>query len=203
MHELWRVLVPLDDAQVASLERYLNLLIETNRTMNLTRIVDRDQARLHHIADSLTLLKHLPPETATLADVGSGGGVPGIPLAIARPGLQVTLIESIGKKGNFLREAADGLGLSNVEVVNDRAERVKGRFDVVVCRAVAPVGKLLDWCLPLVAPGGVLLAMKGPRIAEEIAAVEGMLARQKVSVRVHPVTAPGLAGHVVAEVRMK
>src|SRR5690606_17432804 len=99
-------LAPLDDAQVALLERYLDLLESGNAKMNLTRIVDRDGARLHHITDSLTLLKHVPMEARSLADVGSGGGVPGIVLAVARPELKVTLIESISKKARFLSETA-------------------------------------------------------------------------------------------------
>lgn len=201
IHELWRRLEPLDETQIATLERYLDLLIDTNQRMNLTRIVDRDQARLQHIADSLTLLLHIPVEAKRLADVGSGGGVPGIPLAIARPDLEVTLIESIQKKGRFLSSAIEALGLSNVSVKNDRAERVGDRFDVVTCRAVASLDKLVEWCAPLLVPGGVLLAMKGPKLAEEMEAAGPVLRRARASVDVDRVKTSGLEGHVVASVR--
>src|SRR5436190_1029196 len=98
MNDLWPQIataanLTLSDSQQSNLSRYLDLLLQANQTMNLTRITDRAQAELLHIADSLTLLKHLPPTPFSLADIGSGGGVPGIPLAIARPDARVLLIE--------------------------------------------------------------------------------------------------------------
>src|SRR3954468_17773194 len=117
MNELWTTLataanIQLIETQSALLSRYLDILLAANQTMNLTRITDRAQAELLHIADSLTLLKHLPPTPFSLADIGSGGGVPGIPLAIARPDARVLLIESTKKKAAFLRQAATELGLT-------------------------------------------------------------------------------------------
>jgi 16S rRNA (guanine527-N7)-methyltransferase len=205
-HALWDNLAkgagggPTDE-QSATLERYLDLLLSANQRMNLTRITDRKQARVQHIADALTLLPHLPPGPHRLADVGSGGGVPGIPLAIARHDAAVTLIESVAKKAAFLEETAAALGLSNVTVWRGRAEEWQGeRFDVVACRAVAPMARLLEWGRPLVAPGGKLLAMKGPKLPEELEAARGVFTRQGAGMTVHAVTAQGLAGHVVAEV---
>src|SRR5690349_2695036 len=127
MNELWNQLavtakVMLAEHQHALLSRYLDLLLAANQTMNLTRITDRAQAELLHIADALTLLKHLPPAAFSLADIGSGGGVPGIPLAIARPDARVLLIESTKKKAAFLRQASADLGLTNVEVSDARVE---------------------------------------------------------------------------------
>src|SRR5262249_21373880 len=124
MTELWNTLaarggVVLDAQRHAALERYLELLLAGNRKLNLTRIVDPAAARIGHIADALTLLPYLPlvrEKPIALADVGSGGGVPGIPLAIVRPDLCVTLIESAGKKCAFLSETAASLGLKNVKV---------------------------------------------------------------------------------------
>ena len=193
---------PLTASQAAALERYIDLLLAANQRMNLTRISDREQARVQHIADALTLLPHLPAGPHRLADVGSGGGVPGIPLAIARPDASVTLIESVAKKARFLEKAVAELGLTNVQVWRGRAEGWTGEpFAAVACRARAPMARILEWCRPLVAPGGKLLAMKGPKLAEELALAEGTLKRQNVRVEVHQVRVPELSGHVIAEVR--
>lgn len=162
------------------LERYgafLRLLMEANARFNLTAIRDRESAWMRHIYDSLSLL----PVVASLegvqriADVGSGGGLPAIPLAIALPNVRFTLIESTGKKAAFLREAADALGLGNIEVVNDRAE-VLGRdrehhreqYDIVTARAVGPLRVLLELTVPLARLRGLVLAIKGGKAAEEV-----------------------------------
>ena len=127
MHTLWtelaaRAAVTLTEAQHAQLGKYLDLLLAANERMNLTRITDRAAAEVQHVGDALTLLPHLPKEPHRLADVGTGGGVPGIPLAIVRPDVQVTLIESTKKKAAFLSEAAAALTLSNVQITDIRAE---------------------------------------------------------------------------------
>ncbi|AIJ34530.1 16S rRNA (guanine(527)-N(7))-methyltransferase RsmG [Corynebacterium imitans] len=108
-------------------------------------------------------------EGASVADVGSGAGLPGIPLAIARPDLQLTLIEPLLKRSTYLKEVKEQLGLDNVTVVRGRAEEQKrGRFDAVTSRAVAPLGKLAGWSLPLVRHGGAMVAMKGASVSEEL-----------------------------------
>lgn len=108
-------------------------------------------------------------EGLDVADIGSGAGLPGIPLAIARPDLSVTLIEPLLKRSTYLTEVVDELGLSNVTVVRGRAEEQSSSlFDVVTSRAVAPLGKLAGWSLPLVKPGGAMIAMKGESVAEEL-----------------------------------
>ena len=119
--ELWNTLagkagLGLDPQQTAQLNAYLDLLLAANQRMNLTRITDRGEAEILHVADALTVLPHLPPKGHRLADVGSGGGVPGIVLAIARPDVQVVLIESTRKKADFLLAAATDLKLANVKV---------------------------------------------------------------------------------------
>lgn len=115
-----------------------------------------------------------------MADVGSGAGLPGIALAIARPDLRVTLIEPLLRRTTYLQEIVDQLGL-DVEVVRGRAEDVDGRYDIVTARAVAALPKLLLWCWPLVDAGGVLLAMKGSSAAEEVARSEKWLKRADVA----------------------
>lgn len=108
-------------------------------------------------------------EGLSVADIGSGAGLPGIPLAIARPDLQITLIEPLLKRSTYLGEITEELGLDNVTVVRGRAEEQKKTlFDVTTSRAVAPLGKLASWSLPLVRPGGSMTAMKGASVAEEL-----------------------------------
>ena len=191
----------LDDEQVGRLGQYLDLLLAANERMNLTRIADREAAEVGHVADALTLLPLLPDGAFRLADVGSGGGVPGLPLAIARPDANVTLIESVSKKADFLRETAAALGCDNVAVWRGRAEGYQGpRFDVVTCRAVASLDKLLGWCRPLVAPGGALLAMKGPRLEEELEVAGPALRRQNALVETFFSSVPALNGHRTARI---
>jgi 16S rRNA (guanine527-N7)-methyltransferase len=196
------------DDQHAALSRYLDLLFEANERMNLTRITDRAQAELQHVADSLTLLPHLPKDPHRLADVGSGGGVPGIPLAIARPDVRVTLIEATKKKAAFLQSAAAQMGLSNVTVLEHRAEDVgrldkyRDDFNVAVARAVATMAWLAEWCLPLVQRGGKMLAMKGPKVAEELPeAKRAILWLNGAEPIVHPVALPGTEHRVIVEVQ--
>lgn len=211
MQELWQQLAALagrtlTDRQLAQLEQYLDLLLEANRLMNLTRIADPSQAAVGHVADALTLLPMIPQPTASLADVGSGGGVPGLVLAIALPETLVTLVESTRKKAAFLETAAGKLGLANVRVLPQRAEEVahspqRESFDVVTARAVGELVFLVEWCLPLVRKGGVLLAMKGQKVAEELQSAAhaiAMLAGGEPVV--HPVQLPGAEHHVIVQI---
>lgn len=112
------------------------------------------------------------PEEARVCDIGSGAGLPGLVLAIARPDLHLTLVEPLLRRTTYLQEVADQLSLANVEVVRARADALHGKrsFDVVTSRAVAPLGRLLGWSMPLVSPTGALVAMKGSSVAEEIQA---------------------------------
>jgi 16S rRNA (guanine527-N7)-methyltransferase len=176
--ELWNTLaqragLALDERQHALLNSFLDLLLEANQRMNLTRITDRQQAEILHVADAMTLLTHLPSRPHRLADVGSGGGIPGIVLAIIRPDAQVVLIESTQKKASFLKTAASELKLENVAIEPSRAEDVartsrRESFDIAVARAVAVMPELVEWLLPLVKVGGFALAMKGPKGLEEL-----------------------------------
>jgi 16S rRNA (guanine527-N7)-methyltransferase len=148
---------------------YLALLAKWNRTYNLTAIRDPLKMVTHHLLDSLAVLPELP--AGRLADVGSGAGLPGIPLAIAEPGRSVTLAEANHKKSAFLRQAVMELGLANAEVHRGRAERWQPgtRFAIVIARGFAHLGEFFAACRHLVAPGGVLAAMKGVHPREELA----------------------------------
>lgn len=150
---------------------YLELLAKWNRTHNLTAIRDPMQAVTHHLLDSLAVLPELP--AGALADVGSGGGMPGIPIAIAQPARNVTLNDASRKKGAFLRQAVIELKLPNARVHIGRVEhwRPLERFAVVISRGFASLATFIACCRHLVAESGVLAAMKGAYPAAELAAV--------------------------------
>lgn len=155
-------------------EQYVRLLATEGTVRGL--IGPREVPRLwdRHLLNSVALAP-LVPAGARVVDVGSGAGLPGIPLAMARPDLTVTLLEPLARRVTFLDECVDALRLANVTVVRGRAEegpvvRSLGGADVVTARAVAPLEKLAAWCLPLLRPGGQLLALKGSSAAEELAA---------------------------------
>jgi 16S rRNA (guanine527-N7)-methyltransferase len=156
--------------------------------MNLTAIRDRPSQLTKHVLDSLSVRPYLRGQR--VADVGSGAGFPGIPLAIVAPEIHFALIESTGKKCRFLEHVRDALGLGNVDVVQARAEAHQPavRYDTVIARAVGPVADLVRYAGPLVAGGGRLLAMKGRRPDDELAK---KLNGWKVAA-VHPLTVPGL-----------
>jgi 16S rRNA (guanine527-N7)-methyltransferase len=152
---------------------YLALLAKWNKTYNLTAIRDPLQAVSLHLLDSLAVLRELSGRSGALADVGSGGGLPGIPLAIAEPARHVTLNDANEKKGAFLRQAVIELGLRNADVHVGRAEdwRPAERFAVVISRGFASVVDFLSACRHLAAPDGVLAAMKGAYPEAELAQV--------------------------------
>lgn len=180
--------IELTDEQAVRLVTHLDLLDEWNARMNLTAIRDRPSQLTKHLLDSLSVQPHLRGQR--IADIGSGAGFPGIPLAIVEPARHFALIESTGKKCRFLEHVRDTLGLANVEVVQSRAESYapESRFDTVLARAVGPVADLVKMAGRLVAGGGRLLAMKGRYPEEELAA---KLNGWKVAA-VHPLTVPGL-----------
>jgi len=168
---------------------YLDLLARWNRTYNLTAIRDPREMVTRHLLDSLAMVPHVEG-LRTLADLGTGPGLPGIPLAIALPGLQVTLVESNGKKARFLREAVRQLKLGNADVAESRIEAVDrpGAFAAITARALATLPDILAAGGHLPAPDGRLLAMKGVRPDEEIAALPAGWAVTGI----HPLRVPGL-----------
>ena len=180
--------VPLEPAAQEKLLAYIALLAKWNRVYNLTAIREPERMLSHHVLDSLAVLPHL--EGPAIADIGSGAGLPGIPLALARPDWRVALIESNHKKTAFLRQAAIELGLGNVDVREERAEAVapRGVYDAVISRAFSDLAEFVAAAAALSKPGGDLIAMKGVHPYEEIAALpEGCRLEKVVSLEV-----PGL-----------
>jgi 16S rRNA (guanine527-N7)-methyltransferase len=178
------------DALAPPLLDYLALLARWNRTYNLTAVRDPQEMVTRHLLDSLAM--HAYVDGGTLADLGTGPGLPGIPLAIAKPQLQVTLVESNGKKARFLREAVRTLGLGNARVAESRAEAVDeaAAYDALTARALDVLAGIIEVGGHLLKPGGRLLAMKGVRPDDEIAALPPGWSLQAV----HPLRVPGLVG---------
>jgi len=180
---------------------YLALLLAMNERVNLTAITSPDEAWLRHGLDALTLLPMLAAlrNGAAVLDVGSGGGVPAIPLAIARADLRFTLVESTKKKAAFLGDVARALSLDNVRVIADRAESLAAplarSFDAVTARAVAKIDELLPWTAPFAKPGAVLLFIKGARADEELTEARKSIARFKLT---HEGTTLTPTGRIVA-----
>lgn len=155
--------------QQLQLLAFVELLKKWNSTYNLTALRDEQAVISHHILDSLTLLPYVE-QARGLIDVGSGGGMPGIPIAIARPDLPVALLDANSKKTSFLQQAVIELGLNNVQVITGRVEAMVGeQFDVVTSRAFAELGDFVSITKQLMAKGGIWAAMKGVCPYEEIA----------------------------------
>lgn len=185
--------IELPSAAVERLLDYVDLLARWNATYNLSAVRDPAEMVTRHLLDSLALMPLVRGET--VADLGSGAGLPGIPLAIAMPHLKVTLIDSNGKKTRFLRAAVRELALTNVSVIEKRVEDIGGQFDCVTARAFASLADMLGWGASLLAPDGVWLAMKGRYPDDELAALPPGLVVDAVL----PLRVPGLdaARHAV------
>ncbi|MCR5042140.1 MAG: 16S rRNA (guanine(527)-N(7))-methyltransferase RsmG [Clostridia bacterium] len=182
----------------ARVKIYLDHLLEYNENVNLTAITDPREAVVKHFADSFLLAsEHEFPKGAAVCDVGTGAGFPGAALLCLRPDLKLTLVDSIDKKLEFLRLLLQRLGL-DASVVHARAEELGVRqgyresFDIVTARAVAPLNVLAEYCLPLVRPGGVFLAMKGEPSAGELS--DGKRAAPAVGGKVSEIKKYGLDG---------
>jgi 16S rRNA (guanine527-N7)-methyltransferase len=167
---------------------YQALLQRWNATYNLTAVRDATDMVSRHLLDSLAILPYV--RGASLADLGTGPGLPGIVLAIAAPGRDMLLVDSNGKKVRFLREAIRSLKLEGVRAVQSRVEAVEGQFDCVTARAFASLADMLGWGGHLLAPGGVWLAMKGKRPDDEL---PGMPAGFTVHAT-HVLGVPGVEG---------
>ena len=182
-------------------ERYAALLATDGVTRGL--IGPREVSRLwdRHLINC-ALVAPLVPQDATVADLGSGAGLPGLVLALVRTDLRVTLIEPMARRVAFLEEVVDALGLDDVEVVRGRAEewRRPERFDVVTARALAPLPRLLRWSVPLIAEGGMLLAMKGSSAQEEVDTSAAELTRSGLRAEVVTSTVAGASSTTVVRV---
>ncbi len=190
----------LTEEQLSRFERYYELLIEWNQKMNLTAITEPREVAVKHMIDSLSAWDDslFSPE-ASLVDVGTGAGFPGIPLKILYPGLKLTLLDSLNKRIRYLQTVVDELGLTDVRCIHARAEEAarqkeyREQFDIAVSRAVARLPILAEYCLPFVKKGGIFAALKGMQYeqeAQEARKALGMLGGQLAAV--HPVQLPGL-----------
>ncbi len=190
----------LTPAQIEAFAVYNDLLVAWNEKVNLTAITAPQEVAVKHVVDSLSCYdEKYFPAAAAVVDVGTGAGFPGLPLKIYRPDIRLTLLDSLNKRLNFLREVIERLGLTGVEVVHARAEEAgrqkdhRDRYTVATSRAVARLNALAEFCLPFVAVGGHFVALKGAQYREEldeagraIAALGGEVAE------VRPVRLPGL-----------
>ena len=188
--------VSLSDAQVQGLLDYQNLIGKWTKVYNLTAVRDPAEMLTHHLLDSLAavapLQKHLQGRglsAASLLDVGSGAGLPGVVLAICCPSLAVTCVDTVGKKAAFIKHVALALGLPNLTGLHARVETITQPFDVICSRAFASLADFAGWSQAALAPGGVWMALKGKHPAEELA----MLPPDVAVFHVEPLAVPGLA----------
>ncbi len=205
--------IALDSAQLSAFAEYRDWLLTWNQRLNLTRITEPAEIEVLHFLDSLSCLLALDPlpDGTRLIDVGTGAGLPGIPLKIAVPGLEVGLLEATAKRSQFLEAVVEALGLSQVEVIRARAEEAgqhpdyRERYDVGLARAVGPLQVLLEYVLPLVRVGGVFVAQRGAEaeadVASSASALE-LLGGEVVGIRA--VHLPGVreARHLVRVVKV-
>lgn len=206
--------IELSSGQLAQLDQLGATLREANQHVNLTRIVDPAEIETRHFLDSLTAALPLIARLRTgagprLIDVGSGGGMPGLPLKIAFPALRVTLLESVGKKAAFLRQVTEQLRLQDVEVLAERAETAgrdpthRDAYDWATARALGPLPVVIELCAPFLAPGGLLVAQRGGDLdADQEAAIPAFKALKlwtRVPVPIHLDGLHGRRGLIVAE----
>ncbi|MEG1345156.1 MAG: 16S rRNA (guanine(527)-N(7))-methyltransferase RsmG, partial [Acidaminococcaceae bacterium] len=185
--------------QLFQFNRYYELLIETNKVMNLTAITEPEEVAVKHIIDSLLAYDEQVFPGKLLADIGTGAGFPGLPLKIYCPQLRVVLIDSLAKRLRFLEQVISELGLEGITCVHLRAEEAgqnknhREKYDLVTARAVARLAVLAEYCLPLVKKGGYFIALKGSKYEQEIVAGRSAIATLGGElVTAEPVKLPGL-----------
>jgi len=173
--------IEINEKQAEKFFDYMNLLIKWNNNINLTSIIEPEEVILKHFIDSLTSYKYV--KKTSVIDVGTGAGFPGIPLKIADKEVNITLLDSLNKRINFLNEVIDNLKLENIKTIHGRVEEIarnkeyRESYDVAVSRAVAPLNVLLEYMIPLIKVGGMCVCMKGSNAVEEIKVSSNALKR--------------------------
>lgn len=166
--------IKIDDAQAETFLKYKEILLEWNERVNLTSITDDQEVIIKHFIDSLTLLKFTELSQKNVIDVGTGAGFPGLPLKIAESSIELTLLDSLNKRVNFLEEVKNILKFDNVTLIHGRAEdfgtrpEFREKFDISLSRAVANLATLCEYCLPFVKLNGYFISLKGPEIDNEL-----------------------------------
>lgn len=180
--ELSEFSIELSELQLHQFYQYFELLVEWNKVMNLTTIIEMEDVVTKHFVDSLSLVKVLPDlksEQMKILDMGTGAGFPGIPLKIVFPELEITLLDSLNKRINFLNEVIEQLGLKKIKAVHGRAEdygrnrEYREKYDYCVSRAVANLSTLSEYCMPYVKIGGAFIPYKSGKIEEELNQAKG------------------------------
>ena len=179
IEELNKLNINLNNIQLNQLEKYYEMIVEYNKFMNLTGITEHDQVFLKHFYDSLTIMKIIDlNKEETLCDIGTGAGFPGLVLKICFPNLKVTLLDSLNKRVEFLKDVIKELNLENIEVIHTRAEEYalnnRNRFDITTARAVAHLSTLLEYSIPMTKIGKYFIAMKA-NVDEEIKEIDNAL----------------------------
>ena len=174
--------IEVSEHQLQQFQKYYEILVEWNEKMNLTAITDKEDVYLKHFYDSLTLTKVCDlTGNLTLCDVGTGAGFPGLVLKIFYPNLDITLVDALQKRVNYLNRVIENLDLNGIEAIHIRAEdlaRKGNKYDIVTARAVANLSKLLSWTMPLVKKNGYFVAMKG-NVDEELVMAKSIFERKK------------------------
>ena len=169
--------INMDSDQARLLTRHCELLIQWNKKINLTAITDPYEVAIKHVLDAIAPTNYIQNDVALL-DMGSGGGFPGIPLKIVNPSLSVTLVDAVEKKVSFLKHVVRTLKIKDCTAISGRVEALAGhpeyteKYQVVVSRSFAPLGKIIKWASPFLAAEGQVIALKGKNVAEELPALE-------------------------------